>query len=106
MRLAGLRSTVLAAAVASLAIVATVASDTVNPEYRELVERYARGERRPALTALARFSDGELARIAQATQATASAAQRFKADPPLPLRAAVMLHLDLDDAERPEWAGT
>jgi tetratricopeptide (TPR) repeat protein len=105
MPLAGLRSTVLAAA--SLAIAATAASDTVNAEYRELIERYARGQRGPAVQGLARFSDAELARLAQAVLATASAAQRGKsADAPLPLRAAAMLHLDLDDAERPEWGGT
>ncbi len=98
---------VLAAAAGLLAIAAPAAADTVNPDYRELVERYARGERARALAGVARFSGAELTRIAQAVQAATVAAQRDEASgPPLPLRAAVMLHLDLDEAERPQSSGT
>src|SRR5438445_1344814 len=106
---AGPRSTVLlrTAAAALLAIASPAASDPVNAEYRELVARYARGERALALAGLARFSNAELGRIAQAVEAEALAAERGKAAEPLiPLRAAVMMHLDLDDAERPEALGT
>jgi tetratricopeptide (TPR) repeat protein len=102
MPLVGLLS-ILAAAIAAIAPPA----GAVNPEYRELVERYARGEGGPAVKGLARFSDAELARMAQAAQAAAAVARRGQsADAPLPLRAAAMLHLELDEAERPEWGGT
>src|SRR5258706_9675131 len=110
----GARSRVLFAAAAGLlAIASPAASDTVDPEYREMVTRYARGERALALVGVARFSDAELVRIARAVEAATLAVERAKtaqldvkaAEPPVPLRAAVMLHLDLDYAERPESAG-
>jgi tetratricopeptide (TPR) repeat protein len=97
---------VFAAAAGLLAIAPPAASQPVNPEYRELVTRYARGERALAVAGLARFSGAELGRIAQAVEAEVVAAERRKAAPPIPLRAAVMLHLDLDEAERPEALGT
>ena len=93
----GARSVLFAAAAGLLAIASPAASDTVDPEYRELVTRYARGERALALAGVARFSDAEMVRIARAVTA---------AEPAIPLRAAVMLHLDLDYAKRPESAGT
>src|SRR5260221_8149037 len=110
----GARSRLRVAAVAGLlAISSPAASDPVNAEYRELVTRYARGERALALVGLARFSDAELVRIARAVEAATVAVERAKtarldvqaSEPPIPLRAAVMLHLDLDSAKRPEWAG-
>jgi hypothetical protein len=111
---------VLFAAVAGLlAIASPAASEPVNPEYRELVTRYARGERALALAGMARFSDAELGRFARAVEAATLAADRAAerakalaaepgkaAEPPIPLRAAVMLHLDFDYADRPESAGT
>ena len=110
---------VFAAAAGLLAIAPPAAPQPVNAEYRELVTRYARGERALAVAGLARFSDAELGRIAQAVEAEVVAAERSKAsdhsqarergqagEPLIPLRAAVMMHLDLDDAERPEAAGT
>jgi tetratricopeptide (TPR) repeat protein len=117
---AGPRTTAVFAAVAGLLAVAPpAASQPVNAEYQELVTRYARGERALAVGGLARFSDAELGRIAQAVEAEALAAERSKAnerskarergkaaEPLIPLRAAVMLHLDLDEAERPEALGT
>jgi len=117
---AGPRSTVLplTAAAALLVIASPAASDPVNAGYRELVARYARGDRAHAVAGLARFSNAELGRIAQAVEAEALAAERSKAagrsnirergkaaEPLIPLRAAVMMHLDLDDAERPEALG-
>jgi tetratricopeptide (TPR) repeat protein len=93
---------VLAVAVGLLAIAAP-AAEPVDPAYREIVELYARGERAAALAGLARFTDSELAQVSQAVQASVVAARRAKASkPPLPLRAATMLHLDLDEASRPE----
>src|SRR5260221_4129523 len=110
----GARSRLRVAAVAGLlAIASPAASDTVDPEYREMVTRYARGERALALVGVARFSDAELVRIARAVEAATLAVERAKtaqldvkaAEPPVPLRAAVMLHLDLDYAKPPESAG-
>ena len=101
----------LAVGAALLAIASPAMPSGVNAEYRELVTRYARGERALAIAGLARFSDAALGRIAQAVEAAALAAERVKdreqdKEPPIPLRAAVMLHLDLDAAERPESSGT
>jgi tetratricopeptide (TPR) repeat protein len=110
---------VFAAAAGLLAFAHPAASQPGNAEYRELVTRYARGERALAVGGLARFSDAELGRIAQAVEAEVVAAERGKAnersqgrergkaaEPLIPLRAAVMMHLDLDEAERPEALGT
>jgi len=97
---------ILAAAPWLLALVSTGAADQINAEYRDLVGRYARGERGSAVAGLGRFSDAERSRAAQAGEGAARAAQRRTAvAPPFPLRAAAMLHVDLDEAERPEWAG-
>jgi hypothetical protein len=95
-------------------------------EYRDLVLRYARGERAPAVAGLARFSNVVLIQIARAIESAALAAQRGEAgaaaaqalkrgevalqnaeasEPRIPLRAAVMLHVDLDEAGRPKDAG-
>jgi len=97
---------ILAAAPCLLALVSTAAADQINAEYRDLVGRYARGERGPAVAGLARFSDAERTRAAQAAEGAARAAERGTAvAPPFPLRAAAMLHIDLDEAEWPAWAG-
>src|SRR5712692_4647782 len=71
---------VFAAAAGLLAIAPPAASQPVNAEYRELVTRYARGERTLAVAGLARFSDAELGRIAQAVEAEVVAAERSKAN--------------------------
>jgi tetratricopeptide (TPR) repeat protein len=97
---------IFAAVACLLGLVSPAASDHVNAEYRDLIARYAHGERALAIGGLARFSDAELGRVAQAVEAAALAAARGKAgDPPIPLRAAVMLHIDLDEAERPAPSG-
>jgi Flp pilus assembly protein TadD len=104
---AGPRATAAFAAVVGLYAIAAPASEPVNPEYREIVELYARGERATALARVARFSDAELVRISQTVQAAVVAAQRARSpEPPLPLRAAVMLHVDFDEATRPDPSGT
>ena len=98
---------VVAVGTGLLALASPAMPAGVNAEYRELVARYARGERALAIAGVARFSDSELGRIAQTVEAAALAAERSKAaEPPLPLRAAVMLHLDLDEAQRPPAGGT
>src|SRR5258708_1931157 len=95
-------------------------------QYRELVLRYARGERALAVAGLARFSNAVLTQIARAIEDAGMAAMRGEAgtaaaqalkrgevalqrtepgEPLIPLRAAVMLHVDLDQAERPRDAG-
>jgi tetratricopeptide (TPR) repeat protein len=112
---AGRRPIVVVAVGAGLLAIASPAVPAgVNAEYRELVARYARGERALAIAGVAGFSDSELGRIAQTVEAAALAAERVKdreqgketTEPPLPLRAAVMLHLDLDAAQRPPAGGT
>lgn len=110
---------VLVAAAGLLSVGRGTASAPVSAEYQELVARYARGERAAAIAGLAQFPDAELERIAQTVEAATVAAERTKdaergrtdargtiTEPPVPLRAAVMLHFDLDLAERPESTGT
>jgi len=91
-------------------------------DYRDLVVRYARGERALAVAGVARFPHVVLMQLARAIEEAALRAQRGEAgsaaalalkrgevalqrteagDPLIPLRAAVMLHLDLDEVERP-----
>jgi tetratricopeptide (TPR) repeat protein len=97
----------LAVGAGLLAVASSAAPDAaISREYTQLVTRYARGERALAIGGLALISDDELARIAQAVEAAALTARRSRSPPPIPLRAAVMLHLDLDEAERPAAAGT
>ena len=95
---------VLGATACRLALAPAAASGQTNDEYRELIASYARGERAAAVAGLARLSD-TTPRVAAAAEAAALAAQRDHAEPPFPLRAAVMLHMDLDEAERPQAGG-
>jgi tetratricopeptide (TPR) repeat protein len=89
-----------------LALVSAAAADALHAEYRDLVGRYARGERGLAVAGLARFTDAERSRAAQAAERAVRAGERGTAAvPPFPLRAAAMLHIDLDEAEWPEWVG-
>jgi tetratricopeptide (TPR) repeat protein len=95
-------------------------------QYRDLVLRYARGERALAVAGLARFPNVVLTQIARAIEDAGLAAMRGEAgpaaaqalkrgevalrrseagDPLIPLRAALMLHVDLDEAERPRDPG-
>ena len=77
---AGRRPIVVVAVGAGLLAIASPAVPAgVNAEYRELVARYARGERALAIAGVARFSDSELGRIAQTVEAAALAAERSKA---------------------------
>src|SRR5262245_31922552 len=95
------RAAIAGAATLSLVIGSRTAAEDINPEYRDLVERYARGERGSAVAGLGAFSDAAMARIVRAVEADALAAERGKPRlRPLPLRAALMLHLDRDEAER------
>jgi tetratricopeptide (TPR) repeat protein len=96
---------VLAATALRLALSPAGASADIHAEYREQIASYARGDRAPAVAGLARLSDDALPRVAAAGEAAALAAQRDHTQPPFPLRAAVMLHMDLDEAERPAAEG-
>ena len=86
----------------------------------ELVERYARGERAPALAGLARFSHDDLIHeygelraslmAAERCPGVATEAGRERCDAALEqrralVRAAVMLHADKDEQDRPPSAG-
>ena len=95
---------VLAATACRLALAPATASGQTNAEYREMIASYARGERAPAVAGLARLSD-TTPRVAAAAEAAALASQRDHAEPPFPLRAAVMLHMDVDEAARRPQAG-
>jgi len=96
---------ILAATAYRLALASPAAAGEANAEYRELIGRYARGDRVLAVAGLARLSDGELARVVAAGEAAALAAQRRQVEPAFSLRAAVMLHADVDQAERPAPMG-
>jgi hypothetical protein len=101
------RAATAGAATLSLVIAGPAAAEDINPDYRELVERYARGERASAVAGLGAFSEAAMARISRAVEADAVGGERGKPAPrPLPLRAAVMLHLDRDEAERPADSGS
>ena len=101
------RAAIAGAATLSLVIAGPAAAEDINPDYRELVERYARGERASAVAGLGAFSDAAMARIARAVEADALGGERGKPAPrPFPLRAAVMLHFDRDEAERPDDSGS
>ena len=96
---------VLGATACRLALAPASASSQTSAEYAEIIGLYARGERATAVAELARLADDNLSRVAAAGEAAALAAQRDHTRPPFPLRAAVMLHMDLDEAERPAAAG-
>jgi len=82
-------------------LLAPSASAQPGAEYWKLLELYARGERADALLGLERFSHDAL--IHEYGELRAAA---LKMDLRGPLRAAVMLHWDRDDADRPPPAGT
>jgi tetratricopeptide (TPR) repeat protein len=93
-----------AATACGLVLASTIASGQTATEYGDLIALYARGERALAVAGLARLS-ATAPRAATAGEAAALAAQRDHAQLPFPLRAAVMLHMDLDEALRPAAAG-
>ena len=96
---------ILAATTCGLALAPATARGQTSAEYAEIIGLYARGERATAVAELARLADANLSRVAATGEAAALAAQRDHTPPPFPLRAAVMLHMDLDEAERPAPAG-
>jgi tetratricopeptide (TPR) repeat protein len=92
--------------VAAVSVVAPwAAAAELRPEYVEILRQYARGERTEAVTAIGSWSEREIGQQLAAVQARVVAAERCPACPNavegLPLKAAVMLHADRDEAERP-----
>lgn len=98
------------AAVALAAGALQVHGQVVSLEYEGLLRQYARGETAAAVSALGRIRPGDLDDQVRAIQRRAKDAARCAtcADPldDLPLRAAVMLHADRDEAERPAATGS
>jgi len=79
-------------------------------EWVELVRLYARGERAQAIAGLAAWSERDLARQVTSVEQAARAAERCPGCPraldEFPLRAATMLHWDVDrDAQTPPVPG-
>jgi hypothetical protein len=82
--------------------------DLLDPEYVELLRRYAAGERPGAIADLSAWSLARLRKQQAAIQDARTAAERCPECPKpvvVPLRAAVMLHVDRDQAERPDPVG-
>lgn len=83
------------------------AAAALRPDFVELVRRYARGERAAAVGALQSWSERDLERQLDGVQSALATARRCPRCPEarlvatLPLKAAVLLHADRDDAERP-----
>lgn len=96
---------------ASLLVLAATAETAprLEPRYRELLLRYARGERAQAIADVGAWSVGALQKQVAAAQEARLEVERCPRCPnPLagvPLRAAVLLHADRDKAERPEASG-
>jgi tetratricopeptide (TPR) repeat protein len=87
-----------------------VSAAVISPEYEALLRRYARGERTAAVSALGGVRAGDLDQQVKALQRAAKDGARCPSCPDvlagLPLKAAVMLHSDRDEAERPPAADT
>ena len=92
-----------------IAAPAAAAPRVASLDYLKLLERYARGERAAAVADLGSWTPGELERQLDAFREGALASERCPGCPaPLDLGllpAAVMLHTDRDEAERPSWSG-
>lgn len=86
----------------ALPLFAQAAGQAARDPYLDLVKGYASGERDAALVGLARLSEGEQMRGFEKIQSLAVAAERCPTCPSaagflaLPLKAAVMLHVDRD----------
>jgi tetratricopeptide (TPR) repeat protein len=93
----------------ALAAVAATGPSVVSPEYEALLQRYARGEREAAVAALAEWEPRDVDRQIRALVRAARGAAGCAACPgPVDgrlMKAAVMLHLDRDSADRPPAAG-
>lgn len=103
------RRRVAVAVLLSLAAVSARA-EIVTLEYEGLLRLYARGDRAAALEGLARMRPGDVDQQIRALQRRAKDAAHCPTCPDaideLPLRAAVLLHADRDEAERPAAAGS
>jgi tetratricopeptide (TPR) repeat protein len=81
----------------------------LDPQYLALLQRYAAGDRPQAIAALGEWSERAVRNQLAVVQDARAEAERCPGCPdPLadvPLRAAVMLHADRDQAERPKPSG-
>jgi tetratricopeptide (TPR) repeat protein len=108
----GLRGPRSFALAAVIGLVSSLTADAavVSREYEALLRRYARGERTAAVSALGDLRAGDLDQQVKLLQRAAKDGARCPSCPdPLagvPLKAAVMLHSDRDEAERPPAADT
>ncbi len=97
-------------ALAALSDVPSAAASIVSPDYEALLRLYARGERAAAIAALGQMRTSQLDQQVRALQRAAKDAARCPSCPDplegLPLKAAVMLHVDRDEADRPPARGT
>jgi len=104
------RARLLAIAAWSLLAPATSSGQVVSREYEELLRRYQRGQRSAAVWALGTWRESDLDLQIKALQRRAEAVARCPTCKDLlddlPLKAAVMLHADRDEADRPPAAGT
>lgn len=89
-----------------LAVAALLGPATTRPSYRDVVRRYAAGERAEAVAELGRWMEKDLARELERLRAWARRAGQC-ADceekytfAHFPLRAAVLLHTDREELER------
>ena len=93
----------------ALFAVAATGPSVVSPEYEALLRQYARGEREAAVAALADWDPPNVDRQVRALVRAARGAAGCTACPdPVDerlMKAAVMLHLDRDSADRPPAAG-
>lgn len=95
-----------AALLLPLAPPAAVPAEELRPAFRELLARYARGERAAAVGALGDWDEKDLRRQFRLVREMALGAERCpecsvaRELERLPLRAAVLLHSDRDEAER------
>jgi tetratricopeptide (TPR) repeat protein len=97
-------------ALSAFSALPSAAAAIVSPDYEELLRLYARGERAAALAALGQMRSGHLDQQVRALQRAAKDGARCPSCPDplegLPLKAAVMLHVDRDEADRPPARGT
>jgi tetratricopeptide (TPR) repeat protein len=91
-------------------LASSATAGVVSPEYEHALRLYARGDRMPALAALSVMRSADVDEQVQALQRAARQGVRCPTCPDpladLPLKAAVMLHVDLDEAGRPPAVGT
>jgi tetratricopeptide (TPR) repeat protein len=99
----------LTSAVLSATVPASASASVVNADYEALLRRYARGEREAAIAEMGEWREADLERQVRVLERAARDGPGCPAckDPldDLPLKAAVMLHFDRGELERPRNTG-